>query len=173
MNPHVRSLSAALALGIVAVAYFVFQARMDRPGPPRPAARALRRAPGRVASRPAHGARHPGSEGCPGPQRGPDRSPQGLDRLWTHEMSGLTAMIRRGGAGVLRLRERRPGGQEGEPPGDPTAVGGVEPAERGAEGAPPASLRRGVARAGRVAAPAAGPVEGAGHREGSDEPRTN
>jgi hypothetical protein len=93
MNPHVRSLSAALALVIVAAAYFVFQARTERPGPPRPA-------PALSAARP--------TALPPAPPTAHDILDQrvtldlrgdqvvrlkALDRQWTHEISGLTAMI--------------------------------------------------------------------------------
>jgi hypothetical protein len=93
MSPHVRSLSAALALVIVAVAYFVFQARMERPGPPRPA-------PALSAARPAALPPAPPTASEILDQRVTLdlRGDQivrlkALDRLWTREISGLTAMI--------------------------------------------------------------------------------
>jgi hypothetical protein len=93
MNPHMRSVSAALALAIVAVAYFVWQARMERPGPPRPA-------PVLSAARPAAWPPAPPTAREILDQRGTLdlRGDQivrlkALDRLWTHEISGLTAMI--------------------------------------------------------------------------------
>jgi hypothetical protein len=93
MNPHVRSLSAALALVIVAAAYFVFQARIERPGPPRPApALSAARPTALPPARPT--ARDILDQRVTLDLRG-DQIVQlkALDRLWTREISGLTAMI--------------------------------------------------------------------------------
>ena len=93
MNPHARSLAAAVGLTIIAVAYFVHQGRIERPGPPRPA-------PVLSAARPP--------TLLPAPPMAADLLDQrvaldlrgeqivrlkALDRLWRREVSGLTAMI--------------------------------------------------------------------------------
>ena len=93
MNPQVRPVTAALALLIVAGAYFAYQGRMDRPGPPRPAASFS-------AARPT------GPPMPPTAREILDRRAildlraeqiarlETLDQLWTREASGLEAMIR-------------------------------------------------------------------------------
>lgn len=93
MNPPVRSLSAALALVIVATAYFVLQARIERPGPPRPA-------PALSAARPTAlppalpTARDILDQRVTLDLRGDQIVRlKALDRLRTREISGLTAMI--------------------------------------------------------------------------------
>jgi hypothetical protein len=92
MNQYVRSLTAALALAIVAVAYFTYQARMERPGLPRPAS-------SHSAARPA-----PLPPAQPTAREILDRRVtldlrgdqivrlKALDRLWVREVSGLEAM---------------------------------------------------------------------------------
>jgi hypothetical protein len=93
MNPHVRSLAAAVGLATIAVAYFVYEGRIERPGPPRPA-------PVLSAARPP--------AWPPAPPTATDILDQrvaldlrgdqivrlkALDRLWTREVRGVTAMI--------------------------------------------------------------------------------
>ncbi len=93
MNPHVRSLSATLTVVLVAAAYFVFQTRVERPGPPRPA-------PALSAARPAAVPPAPPTAREVLDQRvALDLSGdqvvrlKALDRLWTQEIGGLTTMI--------------------------------------------------------------------------------
>ena len=93
MNPQGRPVIAALALLIVAGAYFADQGRMNRPGPPRPAASV-------PAVRPA------GPPVPPAAREILDRRAvldlraeqiarlETLDQLWTREASGLEAMLR-------------------------------------------------------------------------------
>src|SRR5262245_54986242 len=93
MNPHVRVLAAALALGIVATAYFVYQARMDRPGPPRPASSLS------AARTPAVPLAPPTAAEILDQSTALDlRGEQvvrlkSLDRLWRSKISALTALI--------------------------------------------------------------------------------
>ena len=93
MNPHTRSLAAVLAPLIVAAAYFVYQGRLERPAPPRPASSLS-------AARPA--GLPPAS---PTAREMLDRRVtldlrwdqiarlEALDHLWAREVSGLQAMI--------------------------------------------------------------------------------
>lgn len=93
MNTHARSLAATLAVVLVAVAYFVWEARIERPGPPRPT-------PALSAARPP--------DLPPAPPTAHEILDQSvtldlrgdqvvrlkaLDRLWTREISGLQPMI--------------------------------------------------------------------------------
>ena len=93
MNPHARSLSATLAVVLVAAAYFVFQARMDRPGPPRPAPALSAARPPALAPAPPT-AREILDQAATLDLRGDHIVRlEALDRLWTREVSGLEAMI--------------------------------------------------------------------------------
>jgi hypothetical protein len=93
MNPHVRSLSATLAVVLVAVAYFVYQARIERPGPPRPAPVLSTERPAALPPAPPT-ARQILDQRVTLDLRGDQIVRlKALDRLWTHEVSGLEAMI--------------------------------------------------------------------------------
>ena len=170
MNPHVRSLSAALALVIVTAAYLVFQARIDAAGTAAPGARTLRCAPDRAASRPGHGARHPRSARGPGPTEGTRSSGSRRSTgLWTREISGLTAMIHEAEREFSVFARDAQGTRGASLPEIQRRSATFSQLSAELQRAPPAPLRRGIARAGGVAASTAGPVEGAGHREESDE----
>jgi hypothetical protein len=93
MNLHVRALAAAVALATVAVASFVYQTRMDRRGPPRPAPSLSAGRPVALPSVPPT-ARDILDQSVPLDLRGDQLVRlKALDRLWTREVSGLTAMI--------------------------------------------------------------------------------
>jgi hypothetical protein len=93
MNPHARSLSATLAVVLVAAAYFVYQARMERPGPPRPAPVLSTERPAALPPAP------PTARQILDQRVALDLSGdqavrlKALDRLWAREISGLEAMI--------------------------------------------------------------------------------
>lgn len=93
MNPHARSLAATLAVVLVAVAYFVYQTRIERPGPPRPApALSAARPPGLPAPPPT--AHEILDQSVTLDLRGDQVVRlKALDRLWTREISGLQPMI--------------------------------------------------------------------------------
>src|SRR5262245_7407639 len=93
MNPHVRALAAALALGIVAVAYFVYQARMDRPGPPRPAPSPSAASTAALPPASPTAAEILDQRVTLDLRRDQVVQLKALDRLWTREASRLTAMI--------------------------------------------------------------------------------
>lgn len=93
MNPPARYVSTSLALALVAAGYFLLQARMERPGPPRPA-------PPLAAPRPAlppipPTARDILDRAVALDLRGDQRVRlEALDQLWRWEISGLEATIR-------------------------------------------------------------------------------
>ena len=93
MNPHVRSLSATLVVVLVAAAYFVFQTRVERPGPPRPVSALSAARP--TAAPPAPPTAREILDQSVALDLGGDQVVRlkALDRLWTSEIGGLTAMI--------------------------------------------------------------------------------
>ena len=93
MNPHVRSLAAALALGIVAVAYFVYEARMDRTGLPRPAPSLSAARPAALPSTPPTAREILGQSVALDLRRDQVVQLNALDRLWRSEISGLEVRI--------------------------------------------------------------------------------
>jgi len=93
MNPHVRALAAALALGIVAVAYFGYQSRMDRPGPSRPAPSLSAARAAALPPAPPIAAEILDQSMTLGLRGDQVVRLKALDRLWRGEISGLTAMI--------------------------------------------------------------------------------
>ena len=93
MTPQVRALTAALALLIVAGAYFAYQGRMERPGPPRPASALSTARPAGPPVPPT--AREILDRRAVLNLRGEQIARlEALDQRWTREVSGLEAMIR-------------------------------------------------------------------------------
>jgi hypothetical protein len=88
-----RALAAALALGIVAVAYFVYQGRMDRPGPPRPASSLSAARPAALPSAPPTAAEILDQSMTLDLRRDQVVRLKALDRSSRSEISRLTAMI--------------------------------------------------------------------------------
>ena len=93
MNPQVRSLAATLAVVLVAAAYFVFQARMERPGPPRPAPALSAPRPAALPSAPPTAREILDQAGTLDLRGEQIVRLNALDRLWTSELSGLQARV--------------------------------------------------------------------------------
>ena len=93
MSPHVRSLSMALALVIVAAAYFGYQSRVERPGPPRPSSVLSAARPPTLPSAPPTARDILDRAWSLELRHDQFMRLQALDRVWKSESSGLEARI--------------------------------------------------------------------------------
>src|SRR5262245_2551334 len=93
MNLHVRSQAAAVALGIVAVAYLAYPARTERPGPPRPAPSPSASRAAALPPAPPTAAEILDRQGSLGLRGDQVIRLEALDRLWAREVGGLVARI--------------------------------------------------------------------------------
>lgn len=93
MNPQARSLSATLAVALIAAAYFVFQARIDRPAAPRPAPALSAAGPATLPAAPPT-AREILDRAVALDLWGEQRVRlEALDSVWSKEVSGLEAAL--------------------------------------------------------------------------------